>query len=172
MNRVKICGITSSSDASQAAYQGAWALGFIFNKKSKRDIGAFKAKKIISELPPFVTPVGVFVNQKEGAVRQIAEFCGLRALQFHGEETPAYCKRFSEYRVIKAFRIKDELNLNLIRDYKPVVSAFLFDTFVDGEHGGTGKTFDWNLVKPAKDFGKPIIISGHGNGETLCRRYF
>jgi phosphoribosylanthranilate isomerase len=169
MLKAKICGITDSKDALLAASLGAWAVGFIFYKKSKRFVGPYKAKKIISELPPFVTPVGVFVDQKEGAVKDIAEFCGLRALQFHGDETPSFCKRFDTYKVIKAFRVKDSFDVEVVRPYKSVVSAFLFDRHEEGVPGGTGKTFDWKLIKESKNFNVPIIISGgiHSNNVRL-----
>lgn len=160
MTRVKICGITSADDAMLAASLGASALGFIFFKKSQRFVSPYKAKKIIGELPPFVTPVGVFVNQKEGAVRDIAEFCGLQSLQFHGEETPAYCRRFNRYKVIKAFRVKPDFDVAVVKEYRPVVSAFLFDTYREDTRGGSGKTFNWKLIAKAKDFGRPVILSG------------
>ena len=81
MVRVKICGITSELDAQRASKAGAWAVGFIFYKKSPRFISPFKAKKIIDTLPPFITPVGVFVNHNAGAMRDIITHCGLRAVQ-------------------------------------------------------------------------------------------
>lgn len=167
MNRAKICGITNSHDALLAANLGASALGFIFSKKSKREVGAFKAKKIISTLPPFVMPVGVFVDQKEGAIKQIAEFCSLTTLQFHGAETPAFCKRFSDYKIIKAFRIGENFNVDQLREYKSIVSAFLFDSYSEDSQGGSGKTFAWKLIKPAKDFGVPIILSGGLNPQNV-----
>src|SRR5436190_23809125 len=107
MVRVKICGITQEEDGKKAAHLGAWAVGFIFHKKSPRYVGPFKAKKIVTALPPFVTPVGVFVDAKFGAVVDIAEFCHIHTLQFHGSETPEYCNRFKAkgYKVIKAFRV-------------------------------------------------------------------
>ena len=170
MLKAKICGITDTKDAQLAASLGAWALGFIFYKKSKRFVGPYKAKKIISDLPPFVTPVGVFVDQKQGAIKEIAEFCGLRVLQFHGDETPDFCKRFDKYKIIKAFRVKEDFDVNVLRPYQSVVSAFLFDRHEQGVQGGTGKTFDWKLIKEAKNFGVPIILSGgiHSNNVRLA----
>ncbi|MFP4473490.1 MAG: phosphoribosylanthranilate isomerase [Candidatus Omnitrophota bacterium] len=161
MTRVKICGITSTTDAQDAVKCGATALGFIFYKKSPRSVGAFKAKKIITSLPPLVTPVGVFVDQKEGAVRDILKFSGIRTIQFHGEESPAYCRRFAkQYTVIKAFRVGAELDPKLLKSYKDDVHAFLFDTYAEDQAGGTGKTFNWALAKRAKNAGLPIILSG------------
>lgn len=159
MTRVKICGITNEKDAQDAVKAGAWALGFMFYKKSPRSIGAFKAKKIIDSLPPFITPVGVFVDQKEGAVRDVLNFCGIRTVQFHGKETPAYCKRFKKTcTVIKAFRVADKLDEALLKTYD--VHAFLLDAYEEGKEGGTGKTFNWELARRAKSFNIPIILSG------------
>lgn len=159
MTRVKICGITNLKDAQDAVKAGATALGFIFYKKSPRAIGAFKARKIIQELPPYVTPVGVFVDQKEGAVKQILEHTGIHTVQFHGNETPAYCNRFKKrYKVIKVFRIDETTTINDLKLYD--VDALLFDTFVEGLEGGTGKVFDWTFARRARALNKPIILSG------------
>lgn len=159
MTRVKICGITNQKDAQDAVKAGAWALGFIFYKKSPRYTGPFKVKQIVRSLPPFVTPVGVFVDQKEGAVKQILKHCGIRTAQFHGSETPAYCKRFmKDYTVIKALRVADKLDLNALKAYD--THAILLDTYVQGLQGGTGKTFDWSIARRAKMLNKPIILSG------------
>ena len=162
--RVKICGITNREDALLAADLGAWALGFVFYKQSPRHISPSKAQKIIQELPPFVTPVGVFVNQREGAVKDIAEFCGLKTLQFHGDETPEYFKRFNQYKIIKAFRIKEGFDISNLSRFK--VSAYLFDAYQEGVYGGGGKTFNWNVVKDKK-FDKPFILSGGLNAENI-----
>ena len=167
MVRVKICGITNLEDALCVADLGAWALGFIFYRKSPRNISPFKAKKIIQELPPFVTPVGVFVNQKEGAVKDIAEFCGIRTLQFHGDETPPYCQRFHrDYKVIKAFRVKERFDISGLGAYR--VSAYLFDTYQEDLFGGSGKTFNWDVIRDKK-FNTPVILSGGLNTDNVAQ---
>lgn len=168
MIRVKVCGITNSNDAIKAATCGAWAVGFIFYKKSPRFVGAFKVRKIIESLPPFVTPVGVFVNHKEGAVKDIAGFCGIKTLQFHGDESPDYCKHFiSKFKVIKAFRVGSKVDANILKKYK--ASAFLFDTYEDDCYGGSGKVFNWSLIKGAKNLGIPIVLSGGLNAQNVTK---
>lgn len=167
MVRVKICGITRFEDALKAANLGAWALGFIFYKKSPRFIGPAKAKKIIEALPPFVTPVGVFVNNNLGAMRDIISHCGLRAVQLHGDEDHHFCHRLRRYQVkiIKTFRVGPDFNPSVTAPYK--VDAFLFDTAGDGEYGGTGKTFDWTVLKEIKSQNIPIILSGGLNSQNV-----
>jgi phosphoribosylanthranilate isomerase len=157
VTRVKICGITNEEDALKAAYYGAWAVGFIFYKESPRYVSPSKARKIIEALPPFVTPVGVFVNQRDRAVRDICGFTRIHTVQFHGEEEPAYCKRFKEYKIIKAFRVRSRFDLGDIRKYK--VDAYLFDTYKEGVPGGTGEVFDWGILK-GEVVEKPFILSG------------
>ena len=165
MTRVKICGITSKDDALKAVEVGAWALGFIFYRKSPRFVSPYKIKKIIDALPPFVTPVGVFVNQNEGAIKDIVEFCGIHTVQLHGDETTQACGRLAKkYQVIKAFRVRDGFNLSNLSSYP--VAAFLFDTFEESAFGGTGKTFNWDIIKDKK-FSKPVILSGGLNPENV-----
>ena len=164
MIKVKICGITNTDDALKAVYYGAWALGFIFYKKSPRYVSPSKVRKIVEALPPFVTPVGVFVDTKEGAVKDICRFTHISTVQFHGEEDPSYCKRFKDHKVIKAFRIKDKINFDLIQQYK--VDAYLFDTYQEGSQGGTGTSFDWEILRDRR-FEKPIILSGGLNPNNV-----
>lgn len=166
MTKVKICGITNTEDALKAVYYGAYAVGFIFTKKSPRYVSPSKAKKIIEALPPFVTPVGVFVNQSERAVRDICKFTRLGAVQFHGEENTVYCKRFKDYKIIKAFKVNEFFDFEMVRKYK--VDAFLFDTFKEGVDGGTGEAFNWDLIKTLK-FDKPVILSGGLNSQNVVR---
>jgi len=168
MVRVKICGITNEIDALKAARIGAWALGFIFYKKSPRFISPFKAKQIIQRLPPFVTPVGVFVNHPAGAVRDIINHCGLRAVQLHGDEDHHFCHRLKSYnvKVIKVFRVGENFDPKIVEPFK--VDAFLFDTFDPINYGGSGKTFDWNILKQVKSsYDVPIILSGGLNAQNV-----
>lgn len=155
--KVKICGITNVEDAGKAAYYGAWAVGFVFHKKSPRYVSPSRAKKIIDTLPPFITPVGVFVNLSDRAIRDICKFTGIRTLQFHGTESPVFCHRFKEYKKIKAFRVGPDFKPEQVKQYN--VDAYLFDAYVEGQEGGTGESFNWEVIKDVK-FDKPVILSG------------
>jgi phosphoribosylanthranilate isomerase len=121
--KVKICGITNLEDALSAVECGADALGFVFYPKSPRYITPEKAKEIISHLPPFITTVGVFVNEKPENMRDILNLSGINVLQLHGDEPPEACNIW--HSVIKAFRIKDFTDLKTLEKYR--VSAFLLD---------------------------------------------
>ena len=154
--RVKICGNTRLKDARLAVELGADALGFIFYRKSPRSISIQKAREIIAQLPPFIEMVGVFVNETADRINRTVERCGLDAVQLHGDESPAFCKKI-RCKVIKAFRIQNAASLAPISKYD--VRGILVDAFSPGAYGGTGKTCDWNLVKRAKKFG-PVILAG------------
>ncbi len=164
MVRVKICGITNPEDARWSVQCGAWALGFIFYKKSPRYIQPANAKKIIHDLPPFITPVGVFVNETESNIKRIAFTCGIQVLQLHGEESPLFCQNLKKYRIIKAFRLKEGFDFSKVARYS--VDAFLFDTYDEKQQGGTGKTFDWSMLAD-KNFEKPVILSGGLNPDNV-----
>ena len=158
MTKIKICGITRKKDANQAVALGADALGFVF-AKSPRQISMFDTRQICAGLPPFVSKVGVFVDANKDNVLRIIQYCGLDIVQFHGSETDKYCAFFKKHcKIIKAFRIADKTSLKSINTYKSP-DAFLFDTYVQGYYGGTGKTFARNILKNIK-FARPIIISG------------
>jgi phosphoribosylanthranilate isomerase len=131
--------------------------GFVFYKKSPRYLSPSKAAKIIQELPPFVVPVGVFVNLSEGAVRQIARFCYFQTLQLHGDESPGLANRLSrDFHVIKAFRLGPAFDWGILPKYQS--NAYLFDAHQEGQFGGTGQTVEWSLLK--REFDRPIILSG------------
>jgi len=152
-------------DARDSVKAGCNALGFVFYKKSPRYIKPEEASKIIKELPKNVKKIGVFVNAKEKTIRYIAKICGLDMLQFHGNETPQFCQRFSNYKVIKAFRIKNKIDLRKILKYKTF--AYLFDTFVLEKIGGTGRKFNWDLLRKIDKIKRQIFLSGGLNTRNV-----
>lgn len=156
MTRIKICGITNVQDALHAVSCGADALGFVFTPASKRLLTVEQAREITRHLPPFVCKVGVFVDQDVEEVEQIMSACSLDIAQLHGSESPEYCHRLFPG-VVKAFRVKDQESLDELPRYK--VSAYLLDSYVEGRHGGTGTSFNWDLARDAARYG-PVIISG------------
>lgn len=156
MIRIKICGITNIKDALAAVEAGADALGFVFFERSPRNISPDQASAIISQLPPFVQIVGLFVNEQLTVVNSIADQCGLDVVQLHGEETPEFCAGVNR-RVIKAFRVKDQSSLDQIRDYH--VAACLLDAWSPAAHGGTGETFNWEIAASAAA-SRCIILAG------------
>ena len=162
MTKVKICGITNIEDALASCEYGADALGFIFYKKSPRFIEPERVKKIIRELPPFVTTVGVFVDDDADRISEIADAAKLDIIQLHGSEPPEFCNVFKR-KIIKAFKIQGQGargkgQENEIRRY--TVSAYLLDTYKEGVEGGTGEIFDWEIAKEAKRFGRIIVAGG------------
>ncbi len=165
MVKIKICGITNLEDAVNSVKAGCNALGFIFYRKSPRYITPEKASQIIKHIPPHILKIGVFVNAKEKAIKRTAKLCNLDMLQFHGTESPEFCKKFKGYKIIKAFRVKDKIELKDLLNYKPF--AYLFDTFVKSKVGGTGKKFNWMLVRHLSGFRKPIFLSGGLNEKNV-----
>ncbi|MCI0469929.1 MAG: phosphoribosylanthranilate isomerase [Nitrospirae bacterium] len=162
MARVKVCGITNLEDALAAVDYGADAIGFVFFQKSPRNIQPSKAREIISFLPPFVSAVGVFVNEDAAKIKEIMEFTGLDILQLHGDEQPDDCQIWR--RVIKAFRVQDFKDLRNLEKYK--TSAFLLDAYSPESFGGTGQVFNWDIAVDAKRYGR-IILSGGLNPDNI-----
>jgi phosphoribosylanthranilate isomerase len=156
MVRVKICGITSVEDALQAVQAGADALGFVFYGRSPRNLDPLRAANIISNLPPFVQAIGLFVNADAGFVNDTADRCRLDLVQLHGDEAPEYCGQIRR-RVIKAFRVRDASSLAPVRDYR--VAGILLDAYSPGAFGGTGLSFNWELAGIAREIG-PVILAG------------
>ena len=165
MIKIKICGITNTEDALWAINLKVDALGFIFTDSPRR-VKPEIVQEIVELLPPFISSVGVFVNEDREKVKEIAERCCLTTLQFHGEESPSYCEEFKQ-KVVKAFRVKDKSVLKKATQYKDKVDAYLLDTYSPSKYGGTGKTFDWRIAKEIKEFGLPIILSGGLNPENI-----
>ncbi|MEL7568182.1 MAG: phosphoribosylanthranilate isomerase [Dehalobacterium sp.] len=170
MTWIKICGITNLADAQLAVSLGVNALGFIFTS-SKRQVKGETVREIVSSLPQKVEKIGVFLDQAEEEVKGIAEYCGLTGIQFHGSEPPEYCKKFSGYRVIKAFRINQSAGWDKIPLYlkDQAINNILLDTFVLGVPGGTGMTFPWELVRSFDFCQMPVIMAGGINPSNVNR---
>jgi phosphoribosylanthranilate isomerase len=165
VTRIKICGITELEDARDAALLGADAIGLNFYPSSPRYIDPARAAKIIEKLPPFVTIVGIFVNHPDPQnLEDFALALGLHAVQLHGNETPDYCSMIQRVKVIKAFRIDSSFRVDTLRNHGS--GTFLLDACSPDQFGGTGKSFDWDLVFGANAFGS-IIIAGGLNPENV-----
>jgi phosphoribosylanthranilate isomerase len=163
--KVKICGITNVPDALAAAEAGADMIGLMFYEKSPRHITMAMAREIARQLPPFVVKVGVFVNPSEDLVSRAIGECGVTLLQFHGEETPEFCTQFGVMSM-KAFRVRDAASLQPLPAYP--TDAWLLDAFSAHQLGGTGATFNWDLAREAKQFGKPIFLAGGLTPENVA----
>lgn len=155
--RVKVCGITRVEDALAAVHLGANAVGFVFWERSARYISPAGARGIVSALPPFVTSVGVYVDPEAGWVDESISVAGLNLLQFHGSESPEFCRQFS-LPYIKAVRVRAGLDLLQYASLYAGAIGLLLDTYVEGEPGGTGEAFDWNLIP--RNLPLPLILSG------------
>jgi phosphoribosylanthranilate isomerase len=142
--KVKICGVTSPADAAAAVECGADAIGLNFYRGSSRYVSPETAARIVAALPTSVCPVGVFVDETRENVESVAATVRLRALQFHGAESPPYCSGWP-LQVIKAFRVCDQTWLETAAQY--TVRWVLADAFVEGAFGGTGKRLEPGLLR-------------------------
>jgi phosphoribosylanthranilate isomerase len=157
MVKVKICGITNAADAGHAAACGADALGFVFYAGSPRCVTPEQVREIVAGLPPFVTRVGLFVNEESQRIREIVAACGLDAVQLHGDEPPPDCV-LPPLRVIKGVRPRTEADLAPLAAYP--VTALLVDAAVPGQFGGTGQRADWALAARLSARQRVILAGG------------
>lgn len=155
--RGKICGITRPQDAIIAAANGADAIGLVFYGKSPRAVDIAQARAVIAALPPFVTSVGLFVNAEVAEVEHVLAGLPLDLLQFHGDETPDYCRQF-ERPYIKAVRMAEGIDLETVAEQYAEAKALLVDSYQKDVPGGTGHTFDWARIP--EGLAKPIILAG------------
>ncbi|UZE97855.1 phosphoribosylanthranilate isomerase [Alkalimarinus alittae] len=155
--RVKICGITRVVDGVTAAEVGADALGFVFFEKSPRYVSIECAAEICRNIPPFVTKVGLFVDASEEMVRDVIENVNIDLLQFHGDESPEFCQKFN-LPYIKAIRAKCKESILEAMQAHSNALGMLIDSYVPGVPGGTGSTFDWQLVP--SEYRSKIILAG------------
>jgi len=157
--RVKVCGMTLPEQLEQLGCMGVTFAGFIFYSKSPRYVFKHLTTSQIRK-ENSVNKVGVFVNAGIEEVLHMVDECRLHMVQLHGDETPKYCEKIADYvSVVKAFRVSENDNLEwMIRPYMDVCDMFMFDTMGAG-YGGTGKKFNWSMLKDAT-IGKPFFLSG------------
>jgi phosphoribosylanthranilate isomerase len=182
MIRVKICGITSAADARVAVEAGADALGFIFVEGTPRFVTPAEVAPIVRKLPPFVTPVGVFWDHPSGHVKSVAEACGLRALQFHGDEKPDELAHY-QLPVIKTIKLPPASTLEglpeyRVRDrwqafqYNDVASAILLDSAARWSEGESREPLEWTVARTMVTHGpasRLVILSGGLTPENVAR---
>ncbi len=155
--KVKICGITNLEDAEAAVAAGADAIGLVFYLPSARYVTPAVAAQIVTGLGPFVTTVGLFVNEEAAVVKATLALTGVQLLQFHGDESAHYCQQFDRP-YIKALRMSPDLDPALAMAAYPGASGYLFDAWRPDKFGGTGATFDWQrIVNLASD---NVILAG------------
>ncbi|MGB2832296.1 MAG: phosphoribosylanthranilate isomerase [Methylotenera sp.] len=163
--RVKICGITRLEDALRAVEHGADAIGLVFYAPSPRNVSINYAAEIANQIPAFVTVVGLFVNAEASFINEVISKVKLDLLQFHGDETPAECARYS-LPFIKAIRVKSSTNLVQYAQDFAEARALLLDAYTEGVVGGTGHVFDWNLIP--KQLTKSVILAGGLNADNVA----
>lgn len=168
--RVKICGITRVEDALEAVRLGVDAIGLVFYPPSPRAVSVEQAEKIVQRLPPFVTVTGLFVDESPGRIEEILGRLSIDLLQFHGHEPPEACTGFRRP-WIKAIRMVESTDLARLQETYASAAGLLLDTYRAGIPGGTGETFDWNLI-PRENASRIILAGGLDphNVEQAVRR--
>lgn len=173
--RIKICGLTREEDVLAAVEAGVDALGFVFYPESPRYVTPDHAARLVALLPPFVTAVGLFVNETPEAVAQVAQAVRLSLLQFHGDEAPSSCHMAavaSRLPFIRAFRVKPETTAadlikcnDIYRNASPLFRGLLLDVWSEA-YGGAGKVFDWSIV--SKETAHQAVLSGGLNAQNAA----
>lgn len=157
---IKVCGMRNPDNIRKLIHLYPDYIGFIFYPKSKRFIHEIQAPRILDIIPPRIKKVGVFVNEVQANIVQLAYLFQLDYIQLHGNELPEYCREFSDVglKVIKAFGVSEEFDFSITDEYADACDYFLFDTKVD-DYGGSGKQFNWQILKEYKGT-KPFFLSG------------
>ena len=156
--RIKICGITHPDDALVAVEAGADAIGLVFYEPSPRSVSVAQAAKICSVIPAFVSVVALTVDATPASMQTITSELPIDLLQFHGQEAPEQCEA-AGYPYIKAIRMKPELDIAKEIDRFATARSILLDTYRQGVPGGTGESFDWNLI-PKQRLSRIVLAGG------------
>lgn len=163
--RVKICGFTRKVDALSAARLGVDAIGLVFYPPSPRSVSIEQAVDIVAALPPFVSVVALFVDERSERIREVIDNVAVDLLQFHGEESAEFCSSFS-VPYIKVVRMDGQgVDLGEIEQRYLGTQGLLLDAYHPDQKGGTGIQFDWNRIPPRCQ--TPIILAGGLNAENV-----
>lgn len=162
--RIKVCGITRAEDANAAVAAGADSLGFVFYPPSPRNVSVEQAADLIAGLPAFVTSTALFVDADVEFVQRVIEQTKVDLLQFHGNESQAYCSQFARP-YMKAIRMKPDVDVKAEADRYGDASAILLDAYRPGVPGGTGESFDWERI-PVELRGS-IVLAGGLNPDNI-----
>ncbi|HET7792765.1 MAG TPA: phosphoribosylanthranilate isomerase [Rhizobacter sp.] len=154
--RIKICGLTREADVDAAVDAGADAIGFVLYPRSPRHVTVERAAALARRLPPFVTPVALFVNAEAALIAAVAQALPNVLLQFHGDETPADC-RAAGRPFVRAARMSPGFDLLDFASQYPHAQGLLLDAHVEA-YGGSGKVFDWSLIP--SNVPRPVVLSG------------
>ncbi len=166
MTKVKICGITNNLDAQRVSDSDADAMGLVFYPPSPRYVQIKEAKKIVENIPPFMTSVALFVNAERENIENVLHEVDIDIIQFHGDESAEFCSSFNRP-YIKAIRMKEDLDLYAIEKEYATARALLLDTYKKGIPGGTGESFKWQQVP--HDLTKPIILAGGLDADNVAQ---
>ncbi len=163
--KVKICGLTNYEDSIAALEMGADLLGFNFYPGSPRYLTKERATEVIDRLPAFAEIAGIFVNADVDTIRDTVDHCQLDWIQLHGDEDAAFCDSFKNINVktMKAIRVKDKSHLTEAEKF--FTDAILLDAFHPDSYGGTGFTFDWNIIG---HIGKRVFLAGGVNPDNAA----
>jgi phosphoribosylanthranilate isomerase len=161
--RIKICGLRKEADVAAAVDAGADAIGLVFYAASPRSVSVAQAATLAAQLPPFVTPVGLFVNAAPGLIFQALQAIPNLLLQFHGDETHADCRRHGRP-YLRAARMAPGVDLLDFASRYPDAQGVLLDAHVEG-YGGGGKVFDWSLIP--RNVPRPVVLSGGLHAENV-----
>lgn len=170
--RIKICGLTRLDQAQAITQLGISTLGFIAVPRSPRYIPADRVREITTALPPDIQTIGVFVDESVGAIAQYVQHSGLNGVQLHGNESPQMCQELRQalpnVEIVKAFRIREAVDLEETQNYADVVDTLLLDAYHPQMQGGTGQTLDWSLLKAFKP-SQPWLLAGGLRPENIAQ---
>ncbi len=162
--RIKICGLTRDEDVHNAVVEGADALGFVLYAPSPRAVSAEQSAQLIKKVPAFVTTVALFVDESAEEVRRALSICPFDLLQFHGDESPEFCRQFNRP-YMKAIRVRSADDIHSAVQQYPDAKALLLDAYVENLPGGTGQAFDWRLIP---QLSVPWVLAGGLNSTNVA----